>query len=88
MLSIFSQRRIVVLAFSVLSNWVGLGSLLDSLDYLDLTSLGLGGGESSGITIVLSTSNNQKSLSDLDLEELTNEVDGLETLAKEMEVCS
>ena len=25
--------------------------------------------------------------SDLDLEELTNEVDGLETLAKEMEVC-
>ena len=87
MLSIFSQRRIVDLAFSVLSNWVGLGSLLDSLDYLDLTSLGLGGGESSGITIVSSTSNNQESLSDLDLEELTNEVDGLETLAKEMEVC-
>ena len=48
MLSVFSQRDIVVLAFSVLSNWVGLGSLLDSLDYLDLTSLGLGEGESSG----------------------------------------
>lgn len=57
MLSVFSQRDIVVLAFSVLSNWVGLGSLLDSLDYLDLTSLGLGGGESSGRTIFLSTGN-------------------------------
>ena len=29
---------------------------------------------------------NDTSPSDLDLEELTNEVDGLETLAKEMEV--
>jgi len=59
--------------FGLLASELGLsdtsGSLLDSLDYLDLTSLGLGGGESS----------------DLDLEELTNEVDGLETLAKEME---
>ena len=79
----------VVLVFPVLSNWVGLGSLLDSLDYLDLTSLGLGGGESSGRTIFLPTGNicvNNTSPSDLDLEELTNEVDGLETLAKEMEV--
>ena len=48
MLSIFSQRDIVFLAFPVLSNWVGLGSLLDSLDYLDLTGLGLGEGETSG----------------------------------------
>ena len=30
---------------------------------------------------------NNMATSDLDLEELTNEVDGLETLAKEMEVC-
>ena len=80
----------VVLVFPVLSNWVGLGSLLDSLDYLDLTSLGLGAGESPGRTIFLSTGNiwmNNTSPSDFDLEELTNEVDGLETLAKEMEVC-
>ena len=59
MLSIFSQRDIVVLAFPLLSNWVGLGSLLDSLDYLDLTSLGLGGGESSGRKISLSKGNSQ-----------------------------
>ena len=87
MLSIFSQRDIVVLAFPVLSNWVGLGSLLDSLDYLDLTSLGLGGGEASGRTTFVSNGQQSTSPSDLDLEELTNEVDGLETLAKEMEVC-
>ena len=83
-LSFIFLQESVVLAFPVLSNWVGLGSLLDSLDYLDLTGLGLGEGETSGGTIW--SSDKDIFCSDLDLEELTNEVDGLETLAKEMEV--
>ena len=47
-LSFIFLQESVVLAFPVLSNWVGLGSLLDSLDYLDLTGLGLGEGETLG----------------------------------------
>ena len=85
-LSFIFLRESVVLAFPVLSNWVGLGSLLDSLDYLDLTGLGLGEGETSGGADEKTSSDEDNFCSDLDLEELTNEVDGLETLAKEMEV--